>query len=349
MLDAAGLGRVLFLGAGVVRFIQRGERRIIFRASGSAGARFPLEVYACTRGVDGVPDGVHWYDGEQHALVPGRPPPTGGDARTLVVTGVPWRTGWRYAERGWRHLYWDAGTLLSQLEAAAASAGLDPRLRTLFPDARIRDLVGADGVHEVPIALLTLGEALPRSRRPGPRRRAPAAGRVPARHRGAVAGERDELGAAWPVGPPVAEAPESPTVDDVVRRRGSQRRMVRGASVPLDLLTWPMDVAMRGIDVPHWVVVHSVDGVEPGVYRWPDLSARPAHRPRPRHGELCATSWSGSAWASRSAPRRRTSSSPPPTRRPSTTAPTATPSSRPGSSRAGCTSRRTPAASVPRA
>ncbi len=68
-LDAAGLGRVLFLGAGVVRFIQRGERRIIFRASGSAGARFPLEVYACTRGVEGVPDGVHWYDGERHALV----------------------------------------------------------------------------------------------------------------------------------------------------------------------------------------------------------------------------------------------------------------------------------------
>ncbi len=68
-LDAAGLGRVLFLGAGVVRFVQRGERRIIFRASGSAGARFPLEVYACTRGVDGVPDGVHWYDGSGHALV----------------------------------------------------------------------------------------------------------------------------------------------------------------------------------------------------------------------------------------------------------------------------------------
>ena len=94
------------------------------------------------------------------------------------------------------------------------------------------------------------------------------------------AGERDELGADWPVGPPVAEAPASPTVDDVVRRRGSQRRMVRGASLPLDLLTWPMEVAMRGIDVPHWVVVHSVDGVEPGVYRWPDLTAAAVARRR---------------------------------------------------------------------
>jgi hypothetical protein len=33
-----------------------------------------------------------------------------------------------------------------------------------------------------------------------------------------------------------------------------------------------MTAAMRGVDVPHWVVVHGVDDVTPGVYRWPDLS-----------------------------------------------------------------------------
>src|SRR4051812_16574153 len=62
-LDAAQLGRILFLGAGVVRTFERTindqPRRFLFRASGSAGGRFPLEVYASTRGVAGVPDGVH--------------------------------------------------------------------------------------------------------------------------------------------------------------------------------------------------------------------------------------------------------------------------------------------------
>ena len=90
---------MLFLGAGVVRTAERPGRTVVFRASGSAGARFPLEVYASTRGVDGVPDGVHWYDGARHALVQVAPPATGA-VTTLVVTGVPWRTGWRYAERG---------------------------------------------------------------------------------------------------------------------------------------------------------------------------------------------------------------------------------------------------------
>jgi hypothetical protein len=34
-----------------------------------------------------------------------------------------------------------------------------------------------------------------------------------------------------------------------------------------------MAAAMRGIDVPHWVAVHGVDDVTPGIYRWPDLSS----------------------------------------------------------------------------
>ena len=270
-LDAAQLVRVLFLGAGVVRIAERGGRRVLFRAAGSAGARFPLEVYASTRGVAGVADGVHWYDPIEHALVRVGPP-AGGETTTLVVTGVPWRTGWRYAERGWRHLYWDAGTLLSQLLAAAASAGLQPRLRTLFPDAPVRDLVGADGVHEYPLALLSLGDGQPAIDAAGPA----ATGSLPPFElplctEAQRAGERDELGAPWPEGPPLEEVPESPPLDEVVLRRSSQRRMDGAATLPRRLLEWPMSAALRGIEVPHWVAVHGVDDVAPGIYRWPDL------------------------------------------------------------------------------
>jgi len=270
-LDAAQLGRLLFLGAGVVRVSERRGRRILFRASGSAGARFPLEVYASTRGVAGVPDGVHWYDALQHALVQVGPAAQ-GSTTTLVVTGVPWRTGWRYAERGWRHLYWDAGTLLSQLEAAAASAGLQPRLRTLFPDAPLRLLVGADGVHEYPLALLSLGDGDPAVGPAGPA----ATGDLPPVElplctTAQQAGERDRLGVPWPQGPALPDVPASDSVDEVVLRRGSQRLMDRGRTLPRALLDWPMGAALRGIDVPHWVAVHGVDEVPQGLHRWPDL------------------------------------------------------------------------------
>ena len=271
-LDAGELARVLFLGAGVVRTSERDGQRHLYRASGSAGARFPLEVYASTRGVDGVPDGVHWYDPVAHALVRVGPPAAGG-ATTLVVTGVPWRTGWRYAERGWRHLYWDGGTLVSQMSAAMASAGFAPRLRSLFPDEAVAALVGADGVHEYPLALLTFGDGEPAIEATG----APERGSLPevefplctAAQR---AGVRDVLGEPWAEGAPLAAAPPSAPLDEVVLRRGSQRLMDRSATLPRAALEWPMAAAMRGIDVPHWVGVHGVDGTEQGLYRWPGLT-----------------------------------------------------------------------------
>ena len=271
-LDAAQLGRVLFLGAGVVRTKPWHGRDFLFRASGSAGGRFPLELYASTRGVEGVPDGVHWYNPLQHALVQVGPA-AAGDVTTLVVSGVPWRTGWRYAERGWRHMYWDAGTLLSQLSAAAASAGLAPGLRSRFPDAAVRELVGADGVHEQPVALLSFGDGEPAIGSTGPA--TPGAlppVELPLCTAAQRAGERDELGAPWSE-PTLSEVPPSDSLDVVVRRRGSQRLMDRSRTLPRISLEWPMAAAMRGIDVPHWVAVHGVDDVTPGVYRWPDLSS----------------------------------------------------------------------------
>lgn len=271
-LDAAGLARVLFLGAGVVRTVQHESGTFLFRAAGSAGARFPLEVYASTRGVDGVPDGVHWYDAREHALVQVGPAAQ-GEVTTLVVTGVPWRSGWRYAERAFRHVYWDAGTLLSQLLAAADSAGLEPRLRTLFPDVEVGALVGADGVHEFPVALLSLGDGVPATRPGG----AAVSGDLPQVELPLVttaqrAGDRAELGEPWPVGPAVADPSGSDSLDLVVRRRGSQRRMDRTATLPRAQLEQAMATAVRGVDVAHWVVVHGVDGLAPGVYRWPDLT-----------------------------------------------------------------------------
>jgi SagB-type dehydrogenase family enzyme len=271
-LDAGQLGRVLFLGAGVVRSAERRGHPFLFRASGSAGARFPLEVYASTQDVRGLPDGVYWYDAVRHALVPVGPAAT-GSATTLVVTGVPWRTGWRYAERGWRHLYWDGGTLLSQLSAAAASAGVAPRLRTLFPDAAISELVGADGVHEYPLALLSLGDGEPAIGSTGQAARGELPEvELPLCTVAQRAGTRDVLGAPWPSGAVAPEVPPSASLDQVVLRRGSQRLMDRSRTLPRRLLEWPMAAALRGVQVPHWVAVHGVDGVEPGLYRWPELS-----------------------------------------------------------------------------
>ena len=49
--ELSGLGRVLYLSAGVVRTTEReGRPTLLFRAAGSAGGRFPLELYVSRAG-----------------------------------------------------------------------------------------------------------------------------------------------------------------------------------------------------------------------------------------------------------------------------------------------------------
>jgi hypothetical protein len=274
-LDLPQLSRLLYLSAGVVRTMDRPHGTWLFRAAGSAGGRFPLELYVAVPEGLPLPAGVHWYQPRDHVLVRVGPPPRAG-APAVVVTGIPWRTGWRYRERGYRHVYWDAGTMLAQFLALADSAGLTTALYTRFPDAGVAALVGADLVHEWPVAVVALGDGAPALEAAGP-----AVAGQPAREplefplvtAAQRAGDGDTLGTPWDRGAPVqVPARVSPPVEQVILARGSQRRMDGERGVPLSLLRTAMSVAMRGVSVPHWVVVNDVAGLAPGIYRWPGLS-----------------------------------------------------------------------------
>ncbi len=269
-LDLHQLARLCHLSAGVIRTAERADGRFYrFRASGSAGGRFPLELYLAARGFAGLPDGVYWYDPLGHALVKVGPAPV-GEAATFVVTGIPWRTGWQYAERGFRHLYWDAGGMLANFIAVADDAGLEPRLRSVFPDDAATRLVGADGVQEFPLALVTLGDREPAIHPTGQA----VVGTVDAPVEFALiteaqhAGDGDSLGAPWPLSGRLAVSGE---LDEVILRRVSARRLDPSRSVDRALLEWSLSTSLRGCGVRHFLTVHAVEGLEPGLYRWPEL------------------------------------------------------------------------------
>jgi hypothetical protein len=273
-MTLAQLSRVLHLSSGVVRIMQRPYGTYLFRAAGSAGGRFPLEVYVAAPEGGLLPAGVYRYHPQDHSLVLVGPPPH-GDSAVLVVTGVPWRTGWRYRERGYRHVYWDAGTMLSQLLAATDSAGVPARLRTRFSDQEVAALVGADGVHEWPVAVVSLGEGAP-ALIPAGQAVTGAVDKSPVEFplitSAQRAGEQERLEPAWDPGAP-ADVPlrGGAPVEAVVLARGSQRLMDASCGLPKNLLSTLLNAALRGIAVPHWVVIHDVEGLSPGLYRWPDL------------------------------------------------------------------------------
>jgi SagB-type dehydrogenase family enzyme len=273
-IDLAALARLLYLTAGVVRVSERPDgRRILFRAAGSAGARFPLEFYVAVPDGTALPPGVHWYHPVDHALVRIGPTPA-GSAPVLIVTGVPWRTGWRYRERGFRHIYWDAGTALAQFLALADSAGLTARLFTRFPDDRIAEVVGAELPHEFPLAVIALADGRPHIVATAPT----AAGRIdhhpvefPLVTEAQQAGVGSAYGPEWARGRAVPPAEAAPSLDEVIARRGSQRLMDPAGVVSRESLVASMAAAMRGVDLPHWIAANAVADLPPGLYRWPDL------------------------------------------------------------------------------
>lgn len=302
-LDAARLSTLLFLSAGVTRVAGPPGRRIYFRAAMSAGNLHPVEVYLVVGegGVEGIGAGVYHFSPLHFSLTALRE----GDHRetlgisaplAVVLTGIPWRTSWKYGERGWRHLYWDGGTLLANLLAVADAHGLENTTLLGFDDDAVGRLLGVDGSTEMTLAMTAIGPiegaeppAAPAHLEPlsvGVAPVAPRPIRLPlleaAQADGTLTGQQVE---GWRKGGPAigTSAPSQvetayrseDTIETVILRRGSTRRMVR-AAVPAGHLEWPLAAAARsiGLDVipkgsllRHYVNAHAVEGVDAGAYR----------------------------------------------------------------------------------
>lgn len=315
--DLEGLTRILTYGAGVIRqaLTSWGEL-FYFRTYASAGALYPVEIYLACAELSGLPAGVYHFNPKDAALVRLREgdhraflvraaagePAVAAAPAVLVLSGIPGRTGWKYTERGYRHLFWDAGTILANLLALAASAKLRARVVMGFVDSEVEALLGVDGRRELPLCLLALGSGEPveaASRPPEPvalpegpifRGRAiefPSvlevndAGRLRAGRVGIWRKPAPEP-APVPGGNPTRTAPAEPataSLESVIRRRGSARSFER-EPVPAGVLAAVLDRATRGIptDVAPtgsrlaepYLIANAVEGLPPGAYAWRD-------------------------------------------------------------------------------
>ena len=174
-LDLERLAALLFFSAGVTRVkTYPGGAQIHFRAAASTGALYQTEVYVIAGAVEGLEPGVYHFGPGDFSLRRLR----AGDFRgavalaaaddaaaaqpaSVILSAIYWRNTWKYQARGYRHLFWDSGTLLAQLLAVARALDLPARLVTGFVDAQLNGLLGLDAEKEGALVAVPLGAAGP--------------------------------------------------------------------------------------------------------------------------------------------------------------------------------------------
>jgi SagB-type dehydrogenase family enzyme len=174
-LTLEALTRILFCADGLTRRTRVGGEDYHFRAAPSAGALYPIEIYAAVAETHGLEQGLYHFSpadlrlrglrrGDWRGMIAraAADRPSLLQARAvLVLSAIFWRSTWKYRARAYRYCFWDAGTMLANLLAAAAAEGLSTELVTAFADAEIEALLGIDGEREGALCLVALGSGAP--------------------------------------------------------------------------------------------------------------------------------------------------------------------------------------------
>jgi len=142
------------------------------RAAPSAGALYPIELYAAAHNVAGLEAGVYHYAVPTHELELLR----GGDLRAevkqaglgqdhlaqaavcFVLSAIFQRTRWKYRERTYRYMLLEAGHIGQNLYLAATSLGLGACAVGAFLDDDLNALLGLDGEEEAVLYIIAAGK-----------------------------------------------------------------------------------------------------------------------------------------------------------------------------------------------
>jgi len=155
--DISSLSAVLGLAYGYTARQRAGSQTYLYRSAPSAGALYPVEIYFCGEGIVGLQPGLFHYDIQDFSLQQLRGedamasiasalsiPGSEGGWAALMLSGIFFRSAWKYSKRAFRYVLMDTGHLLENLVSSLAYAGVTCSVRYDFDDRRLCSLVGLD-------------------------------------------------------------------------------------------------------------------------------------------------------------------------------------------------------------
>jgi SagB-type dehydrogenase family enzyme len=237
-LDLERLAALLYYSAGVTKKkVYASGVEVLFRAAASTGALYQTEVYVAAGEVRGLAPGLyHFCPGDftlrrlrdidvRGALARSAAgEDLGCRAAAVILSAIYWRNTWKYQARGFRHLFWDSGTMLANVLAAAGALGQAPLTYTGFVDDEVNHVLGVDAERETALELVALGP------RGAP---APDPGALPPIAHATLPLSSEEVD--YPILREMVEASKLASSDEVRAWRGSQDGGAGGAGVTRDI------------------------------------------------------------------------------------------------------------------
>jgi SagB-type dehydrogenase family enzyme len=165
-LKADDLSAILLLTHSLTAKARHPGGDFYYRATASAGALYPTEIYTALTGVQGLEDGLYHFSIARHGLSllrSGKGPAAflgdsleksaRGPCLTFFLTAIFFRSSWKYRDRAWRYHLLDTGHVLEHLILALKALALPYQLAADFDDRSIARLLGLDETLEVPLAV----------------------------------------------------------------------------------------------------------------------------------------------------------------------------------------------------
>ena len=166
-MDMESLSTVLGLAYGYTARQRAGSQEYLYRSVPSAGALYPVEIYVSGKGITGLPPGLFHYDIQAFSLQQLR----GEEASVLVaetlaipksencwvsfiLSGIFFRSSWKYRKRAFRYVMLDTGHLVENLVSTLVYAGFPWSIRYDFVDERLCSLMGMDRLKEACFAIV---------------------------------------------------------------------------------------------------------------------------------------------------------------------------------------------------
>jgi SagB-type dehydrogenase family enzyme len=172
-LTSQTLAEILFLSAGITKRRSYPGGEMLFRAAACTGALYHIDLYLVCGDLEDLEAGVYQFSPQDFSLrrlragdyrsvvvrASGEEPSIANAPCVIVSASTFWRNAWKYQARAYRHCYWDNGTILANLFAAAAARTIPAKIVLGFVDATVNQLLGLDTQRETPLSLVAIGES----------------------------------------------------------------------------------------------------------------------------------------------------------------------------------------------